>query len=692
MQACENENPFAVPALGQCLWMRREEAGTKRSRLSYLMNSRNARAGEQEFSGKTLRPAASSSTIHTCENLGENPPRIEPGSQRQEASALTLRHRLALLIYKCLASYEQRWLIRCGTSGLEIVPDACQLLANGLPAWYLTVNHQWAANEQDAPPSQGLLEIPHTAERFPVESLGATISLRKQCNLKYGHLEWKFASSALIPASFHIQHQSGTDVKAPQVFLNNEPVIPEPSFLPVTDVKAPHVFLNNEPVIPEPSFLPVTDVKAPHVFLNNEPVIPEPSFLPGTDVKAPRVFLNNEPVIPEPSFLPGTDVKAPRVFLNNEPVIPEPSFLPGIDVKAPHVFLNNEPVIPEPSFFPGTDVKAPRVFLNNEPVMREPSFLPGTDVKAPRVFLNNEPVIPEPSFLPGTDVKAPHVFFASKVVRKVVECVFGIVKCKWRLVLKSIECDISDSIVKACCVLHNTILDQEGFKRHLTDVHVLPNIQRPTEDRKKNGPNIPVKAGGAGTGATCLPYQLPLCIPPFANMGTFQTLAGTGQSKPAQSHGDGGGVVPGCDVESLASSSEVSRPQAVQGITKQHECNGEKSPSTKKSAHEHKVRASADELKLCTWPHSVLLKSCDGKITCDTACDSGVMGFPSKSGLYRSHTVLKSPQSVLEQIQLPAAGTAELDKLRKILHVNVLSLNWKAVKVPAVLQFLNIHA
>ncbi|KAJ8884668.1 hypothetical protein PR048_016526 [Dryococelus australis] len=42
-------------------------------------------------------------------------------------------------------------------------------------------------------------------------------------------------------------------------------------------------------------------------------------------------------------------------------------------------------------------------------------------------------------------------------------------------------------------------------------------------------------------------------------------------------------VVPGGDVQSLASSAEVSSLQAVHGIIKQHECSGEKSPSTNKS-------------------------------------------------------------------------------------------------------------
>ncbi|KAJ8881254.1 hypothetical protein PR048_017730 [Dryococelus australis] len=42
-------------------------------------------------------------------------------------------------------------------------------------------------------------------------------------------------------------------------------------------------------------------------------------------------------------------------------------------------------------------------------------------------------------------------------------------------------------------------------------------------------------------------------------------------------------VVPDGDVQSLVSSAEVSRSQAVHGIIKQHECSGEKSLSTNKS-------------------------------------------------------------------------------------------------------------
>ena len=58
--------------------------------------------------------------------------------------------------------------------------------------------------------------------------------------------------------------------------------------------------------------------------------------------------------------------------------------------------------------------------------------------------------------------------------RKTVECAFGILYSKWRIISKAIETEVelADKIVKYICVLHNTIIEKEGFERHLTDVTV----------------------------------------------------------------------------------------------------------------------------------------------------------------------------------------------------------------------------
>nr|CAI5852403.1 unnamed protein product [Callosobruchus analis] len=53
--------------------------------------------------------------------------------------------------------------------------------------------------------------------------------------------------------------------------------------------------------------------------------------------------------------------------------------------------------------------------------------------------------------------------------RKTIECTFGIMVAKWRLLSKPIETHekTADDMIKAICILHNTILDREGFQRHL---------------------------------------------------------------------------------------------------------------------------------------------------------------------------------------------------------------------------------
>ena len=58
--------------------------------------------------------------------------------------------------------------------------------------------------------------------------------------------------------------------------------------------------------------------------------------------------------------------------------------------------------------------------------------------------------------------------------RKSVECAFGILYSKWRIISKTIETEVelADKTVKCICVLHSTIIEKEGFERHLTDVTV----------------------------------------------------------------------------------------------------------------------------------------------------------------------------------------------------------------------------
>ncbi|XP_063903794.1 uncharacterized protein LOC135123231 [Zophobas morio] len=133
--------------------------------------------------------------------------------------------------------------------------------------------------------------------------------------------------------------------------------------------------------------------------------------------------------------------------------------------------------------------------------------------------------IPEEDSLPGTQIHMPYVLIGDEAypllenllkpyaknqltldaeyfnrrlsrARKTIECTFGILYSKWRLLSKGIETNenTADNIIKAICVLHNTILDREGFERHLSEITTLAtprgsnircsHIGRPTESAK----------------------------------------------------------------------------------------------------------------------------------------------------------------------------------------------------------------
>lgn len=72
--------------------------------------------------------------------------------------------------------------------------------------------------------------------------------------------------------------------------------------------------------------------------------------------------------------------------------------------------------------------------------------------------------------------------------RRTVECAFGILRAKWQILDKPILTDVrlADKIVKAICILHNTIIDMEGMEHNLRDFQ-FGNENQNNANRRNTG-------------------------------------------------------------------------------------------------------------------------------------------------------------------------------------------------------------
>ena len=114
---------------------------------------------------------------------------------------------------------------------------------------------------------------------------------------------------------------------------------------------------------------------------------------------------------------------------------------------------------------------------NNQLNIPPPTEVPKTLMKAPYVLVGDEaypllPYIMRP-YPKKTLDKAKHIFnYRLSRSRQKVECAFGILTAKWRILLKAIETDpeFAVSIVKATCVLHNFVLSHDGIDSHSLNI------------------------------------------------------------------------------------------------------------------------------------------------------------------------------------------------------------------------------
>lgn len=125
--------------------------------------------------------------------------------------------------------------------------------------------------------------------------------------------------------------------------------------------------------------------------------------------------------------------------------------------------------------------------------------LPHTQIRMPFVFIADEAYPLQENLLKPYSrqtLNPEKLYFNQRLsrARKTIECSFGILYAKWRLLPKAIETDEqhADVIIKTICVLHNIIMDKEGFERHLkliTETTTNNNFARPNWNARGRVPN-----------------------------------------------------------------------------------------------------------------------------------------------------------------------------------------------------------
>lgn len=123
--------------------------------------------------------------------------------------------------------------------------------------------------------------------------------------------------------------------------------------------------------------------------------------------------------------------------------------------------------------------------------------LPGTNAKLPFVLLGDEAYpLTEHLLKPfaRNQLNEPKKIFNYRLsrARRVVECAFGILAAKWRILLKPIECkpENAEKIVKCTCVLHNIIIDKEGAQTDMADVNSTLTLSRRNNSSTENARDI----------------------------------------------------------------------------------------------------------------------------------------------------------------------------------------------------------
>jgi hypothetical protein len=115
----------------------------------------------------------------------------------------------------------------------------------------------------------------------------------------------------------------------------------------------------------------------------------------------------------------------------------------------------------------------------------EPAILPNTNNSPqPFVFVGDEAFALHTNLLrpyPGRNINDTRRVFNYRLsrARRTVECAFGVLANKWRVLNTSIQVEpnFTDEIVKACCILHNFVRKRDGINYEDSEINSLDDIE-----------------------------------------------------------------------------------------------------------------------------------------------------------------------------------------------------------------------
>lgn len=144
-----------------------------------------------------------------------------------------------------------------------------------------------------------------------------------------------------------------------------------------------------------------------------------------------------------------------------------------------------------------------------------PACLPNADdLPQPFVFIGDDDFALHSNLLrpyPRRSLNYTRRFFNYRLsrARRTVECAFGVLSNKWRVLHTPIQVlpDFTDSIVKACSMLHNFVRRRDGCNYQDTEINYLDDIEIRGTGARSQGTDVRDLFANYFVGPGSLPFQ-----------------------------------------------------------------------------------------------------------------------------------------------------------------------------------------